>query len=126
MPITILIVDDEVIVRRLVRVAIKDAVDALFLEASNAPEALKVAREHRGPIDILLSDVAMPGRMNGIEMAGQLCQSRPEIKVFVMSGYAPEALAMKPDWRFIQKPFGVSEIRERIAVFVAENFLAAR
>jgi hypothetical protein len=52
--------------------------------------------------------------MNGTEMAARLCHARPETKVFLMSGYAPEALTMEPDWQFIQKPFTALEIRERI------------
>ena len=55
MPMTILVVDDEEIVRKLVRVALKGSLDAVFLEANDATEALKVAREHRGPIEILVS-----------------------------------------------------------------------
>jgi DNA-binding NtrC family response regulator len=121
MRITILIVDDEEIVRKLVRVALKGSVEALFLEAKDAAEALKSAREHRGSIDLLVSDVAMPGRMNGIEMAAQLSHERPEMKVVLMSGYAPEALRMKPDWHFIEKPFAASEMRERIGNILAET-----
>ena len=125
MPITILIVDDQEIVRKLVRVALKGSVDAVFLEANDAAEALKIAREHRGPIDLLLSDVVMPGRMNGTEMAAQLSHARPETKVFLMSGYTPEAVTMKPDWHFIQKPFAALEIRETIVNVITENCLAA-
>ena len=123
-PITILIADDEEIVRRLVRAALK-AVDAVFLEAKDAMEALKIAREHCGPIDLLVSDVVMPGRINGTEMAARLCQARPEMKVFLMSGYAPEALTMEPDWQFIHKPFTVLEIRERIGSILRENCVPA-
>ena len=125
MPITILIVDDEVIVRKLVRVALKGSVDAILLESNNAAEALKIAREHRGPIDLLLSDVVMPGRMNGTEMAAQLSHARPEMTVVLMSGYAPEALTMEPAWHFIQKPFAALEIRETIVNVITENCLAA-
>jgi DNA-binding NtrC family response regulator len=123
-PVTILIVDDEEIVRSLVRAALK-AVDAVFLEARDTEAALKVAREHCAPIDLLISDVVMPGRMNGTEMAAQLSHARPDMKVVVMSGYAPEALSMKPEWHFIQKPFAVSEIRERIGGILTGNCLAA-
>src|SRR6267378_870583 len=91
MPTTIMIVDDAEIVRRLVRVALKGYADTDFLEAKDATEALKIAREHRGPIHLLVSDVVMPGRMSGIEMAGRLCHTRPEMKVVLISGYAPEA-----------------------------------
>jgi DNA-binding NtrC family response regulator len=86
---------------------------------------LKIAREHSGPIDLLVSDVLMPGRMNGTEMAARLCHARPEMKVFLMSGYAPEALTMEPDWQFIQKPFTVLEIRERIGSMLSENCFPA-
>ena len=125
MPMTILVVDDEEIIRKLVRVALRESVDAVFLEANGATEALKVAREHRGPIDLLVSDVVMPGRMNGIEMAAQLSHAHPEMKVVLMSGYALEGLTMEPAWHFIQKPFGVTEIRERIGNVLTGNRLAA-
>ena len=125
MPMTILVVDDEEIIRKLVRVALRESVDAVFLEANDAAEALKVAREHREPIDLMVSDVVMPGRMNGIEMAAQLSHAHPEMKVVLMSGYALEGLTMEPAWHFIQKPFGVSEIRERIGNVLTGNRLAA-
>jgi two-component system cell cycle sensor histidine kinase/response regulator CckA len=125
MPITILIVDDEQSIRKLIRVVLRGSVDAVFLEANDAAEGLKIARQHRGPLDLLISDVVMPGRMNGIEMAAQLSQARQEMKIILMSGYAPEALTMGPDWHFIQKPFAVSEILERIASILADHWVAA-
>ncbi len=125
MPMTILVVDDEEIVRKLVRVALKGSLDAVFLEANDAAEALKVAREHREPIDLLVSDVVIPGRMNGIEMAAQLFHAHLEMTVVVMSVYPPEGLTMEPAWHFIQKPFGVSEIRERVGNILTEHCVAA-
>src|SRR5260370_34919454 len=104
---TIMIVDDVEIVRKLVRVALKGSVDTDFLEANDAAEALKISREHRGPIHLLVSDVVMPGRMNGIEMAGRLCHTLPETKVLLMPGYAPDVLAIEPEWDFVQKPLSV-------------------
>jgi len=122
---TILIVDDEEIVRKLVRVALNGFEATDFLEAKDATEALKIAREHPGPIHLLLSDVAMPGRMNGVQMAAELSKGHHETKVFLMSGYPPEALKMEPDWQFIQKPFGVSEIRARIESILNRQSVAA-
>ena len=124
-PITILIVDDEDIVRKFIRITLKGSEGTDFLEANAAAEALKIAREHPGPIDLLISDVVMPGRMNGTEMAALLSRTRPEMKVVLMSGYVPEALTMEPDWRFLQKPFTTSEIRERIGSILTEKCLAA-
>jgi two-component system cell cycle sensor histidine kinase/response regulator CckA len=124
MPTTIMIVDDEEIVRKLIRVTLKGSGDMVFLEANDAADALKIAREHRGKIDLLLSDVVMPGRMNGTEMAAQLSQAHPEMKVVLMSEYAPEALKTEPGWHFIQKPFAASEIRERLRNILTEQSLA--
>ena len=121
MPTTIMIVDDAEIVRKLVRVSVKASFDAVVLEANAASEALKIAREHRGPIDLLVSDIVMPGRMNGAEMAATLCHSRNETKVLLMSGYEPESLTMEPDWQFIQKPFSATEIRERIGSLLTDK-----
>jgi two-component system cell cycle sensor histidine kinase/response regulator CckA len=126
MPITILIVDDQRSIRKLIRGVLKGSVDAVFLEANDAAEALRVARQHYGSINLLISDVVMTGRMSGIEMAAQLSHTHPEMKVVVMSGYAPEALTMEPDWQFIKKPFAVSELRERIGSILAENWVAAQ
>ena len=125
MPITILIVDDEEIVHKLIRVALMGLSDMVFLVAKDGAEGLKIAREHRGDIDLLISDVVMPGRMNGAEMAAQLSQSRPEMKVVLMSGYPPEALTMKPSWHFIEKPFPALEIRERIGRTLTDHPVAA-
>jgi len=122
---TILIVDDEEIVRKLILVALKGSGDEVFLEANHAAEALKIAREHRGDIDLLISDVVMPGRMNGAEMAGLLSKLHPAMRVILISGYAPETVILKPDWHFVQKPFGASEIRERIRNILNRQSVAA-
>jgi CheY-like chemotaxis protein len=76
MPLTILIVDDEQSIRKLIRAVLKRSVDAVFLEANDGAEALKIATEYREPIS-LISDVVMPGRMSGTEMAAQLYQEPP-------------------------------------------------
>jgi two-component system cell cycle sensor histidine kinase/response regulator CckA len=125
MPTTIMIVDDAEIVRKVVRIALKESEFTDFLEANDAAEALKISREHRGPIHLLVSDVVMPGRINGIEMAARLCNTRPETKVLLMSGYAPDVLTMQPEWDFVQKPFAASEIRERVRSILTDNWLAA-
>jgi two-component system, cell cycle sensor histidine kinase and response regulator CckA len=124
MLLTILIVDDEETVRKMLRVVLTSE-NTDFLEAKDGTEALKVAREHCGNIDLLISDVVMPGRMNGTEMAAQLSEARPEMKIVLMSGYPPESLTMKPAWIFIQKPFGAPEIRERIANILTDHRVAA-
>jgi two-component system cell cycle sensor histidine kinase/response regulator CckA len=125
MPTTIMIVDDTEIIRKLVRVALGGFEHTDFLEAEHASEALKISREHQGPIHLLISDVVMPGRINGIEMAARLCHTRPETKVLLMSGYAPDVLTTKPEWSFVQKPFAPSEIHEKVRSILTENCLVA-
>ena len=103
---------------------LKPTIDAVFLNAGDGTEGLKVAREHHGPIDLLVSDVQMPGRINGIEMASTLCKAHPETRVLLMAGYRPAELAAKPDWHFIKKPFSVTEIRTRIQSLLKKYGLA--
>jgi two-component system cell cycle sensor histidine kinase/response regulator CckA len=125
MQLTILIVDDEQSIRKLIRGVLKRSVGAVFLEADDATEALKIAREYEQPIDLLISDVVMRGKMNGTHMAAQLSHARPEMKIVLMSGYAPEPLTIRPEWHFIKKPFAVSEIRARIGSILTDHWIAA-
>jgi CheY-like chemotaxis protein len=83
---TILLVDDEPDIRSLVRDVLGPQ-GYRILEAGNADEALRVAQEHGKPIDLLLTDVVMPG-MHGHELAAQLLVQRPGLKVLYMSGFA--------------------------------------
>ena len=64
-------------------------------------------------------------RIIGIEKAARLCQTRPETKVLLVSGYTPDLLTMKPEWDFVQKPFAVLEMREKIRSVLTGNCLAA-
>jgi two-component system, cell cycle sensor histidine kinase and response regulator CckA len=114
LPTTILVVDDEEIVRKLVRVALNGPGSTNILEARDSTEALQVSEGHSGRIDLLLTDVTMPGAMDGTERAVKLSHELPETKVLLMSGYDVQAVSMEADWQFIQKPFAASEIRAAI------------
>jgi hypothetical protein len=64
--------------------------------------------------------------MNGTEMVAQLSQSRPEMKVVLMSGYPPESLTtMEPTWHFMQKPFAALEIQKKIGSILSDHSVAA-
>jgi len=117
----ILIVDDEDIVRKLIRLALRELEDVDCIEATDAEEALAISKRYRGPIDLLLSDVMMPGSMNGAEMALKVSDARPEMRVLLMSGHGVQAIKMKPGWRFIAKPFGASEIRDTVRRVLGES-----
>jgi DNA-binding response OmpR family regulator len=87
------------------------------LEAADGPAALALAASHPGNIDLLLTDVVMPG-MGGAELARRLCRERTGLRVMFMSGYSDEAVAtqgaLSPGAAFLQKPFSVEELVGRL------------
>jgi two-component system cell cycle sensor histidine kinase/response regulator CckA len=83
---TILLVEDEESLRTLTRTMLEQS-GYEVIEAGGGLEAIEVARNHRGPIDLLLTDIVMPG-MNGREVARNLVLARPGLKVVYMSGYS--------------------------------------
>jgi signal transduction histidine kinase/ActR/RegA family two-component response regulator len=103
---TVLIAEDDVQVRTLVRRSLA-ARGYVVLEGSNGQEALDVAEHHNGPIHMLVSDVVMPN-FSGIELAQRLRESRPGMHVLFMSGHSDEAIQrygiLGPRSTFVQKP----------------------
>jgi nitrogen-specific signal transduction histidine kinase/ActR/RegA family two-component response regulator len=104
---TVLIVDDEAPVRMVAR-RFLEMRGYRVLEASNGPDAIRVSREHEGPIHIMVTDVVMP-RMSGRELAFQLAPERPGMKVLFMSGHTEDAIihhgVLNKGVAFLQKPF---------------------
>ena len=111
---TVLVAEDEDGVRAPVR-RILVAHGYRVLEAPDGAAALRTAEHHGGKIDLLLTDVVMPG-MNGAELARRLRRVRPATRVVFMSGYSAEAVAthgvLSPGAVFLQKPFSVEELLE--------------
>ena len=104
---TILVVEDEDIVRGLARRILEEA-GYNVLDARGGEEAIRLCRERRGPIDLLLTDVVMP-ETSGREVAERLTRLRPATRVLYMSGYTDDAIVhhgvVDSDVEFIQKPF---------------------
>ena len=104
---TILLVEDEEVVRGLTRKILMQA-GYNVLDANGGEEAIRVCRAHNGPIHLLVTDVVMP-EISGKEVAERLLQLRPAIRVIFMSGYTDEAIvqhgALDANVEFIQKPF---------------------
>ncbi|MBE0569389.1 MAG: response regulator [Deltaproteobacteria bacterium] len=103
---TILLVEDEEMVRELA-VEIFRGNGYTVLDAPNGASALEISDRHDGRIDLLVTDLVMPG-MNGIELSRKVTASRPGTPVLYMSGYAEDARAQL-DWMdggnaFLQKP----------------------
>jgi len=113
---TILVAEDEQIVRVLVRKVLEQA-GYMVLLAGGGAEALRLAERHPGPIQLLVTDVVMPG-MNGRELARRLVERRPMTKVLYLSGYADDAVerhgVLDPGTAFMQKPFSPSALATRV------------
>jgi two-component system cell cycle sensor histidine kinase/response regulator CckA len=90
---TILLVEDHDAVRKIAR-DILERCGYLVLEAAYGDDALRVAREHQGPIHLLLTDVIMPG-MNGPQLAEHITAARKETKVLFMSGYTDDVIIQR-------------------------------
>ncbi len=105
---TILFVEDETDIRRLVRV-ILERYGYRVLEAETGVEALKVWKEHKDSIQLLLTDMVMPEGVSGKDLANQLRAENPKLKVIFSSGYSVEMLekdfADQPGLYFLPKPY---------------------
>ena len=112
---TILLVEDDVLVRDLVRTVLRNG-GYTVLEARQGHEALTIAHQHPGSIDLLVTDVVMP-QMSGRKLAEQLGQVRQQIKVLFMSGYTDDAVIRHgPLAReaFLAKPFSPAKLAAKV------------
>ncbi|MFB3902318.1 MAG: PAS domain S-box protein [Acidobacteriota bacterium] len=104
---TVLLVEDEAPLRLVVGAVLKKG-GYRVLPASDATEALALWREQRDQIDLLLTDMMMPGGMSGGQLAELLRREKPSLKVIYTSGYNEDTLraerSLLPDARFIKKP----------------------
>jgi CheY-like chemotaxis protein len=107
----VLVVDDEPAVRRFVSRALQ-AVGLAVHEAEDGLEALSLIREGRAAIDVVVSDVVMPG-LNGVELLKELALTHPEIPVLLISAYSPEDLRQRgiaAPCGVLPKPFTAAEL----------------
>jgi len=113
---TVLIVEDEEGVRKLVERSLSEW-GYRFLSAADAESALEIARTYPEPIHLLLTDVILPG-MNGKALADRLALSRPGIKVLFMSGYTDNAIVhhgvLDDGTEFLNKPFSTQALKHRL------------
>ena len=113
---TILLVEDEESVRQLVRDTLESK-GYRVLEADNGETGLKVAGAQQGKIELVITDVVMPG-LGGREMVEQLAKTRPETKVLYLSGYTEDAIlsdgTIEPGTAFLQKPFTLQNLSRKV------------
>jgi PAS domain S-box-containing protein len=113
---TILLVEDEANLRRLARQYLETQ-GYKILEAEDAAAALQIVDGHKGSLDLLLTDVIMPG-LNGRELATHVSNQLPNVRVLYMSGYAENAIGhdgtLDAGINLLQKPFSLPALRDRV------------
>jgi hypothetical protein len=113
---TVLLVEDQQQLRLMTRQFL-ERLGYQVLDAAHADDAIRVATAFSGTIDLLLTDVVMPG-VNGRELANRLKPIRPAMRVLYVSGYTHDAFVdsgiIDPNEAFMEKPFALEELAQRI------------
>lgn len=112
---TILVVEDMDIVRVMISTALKSH-GYEVLTAASSDEAFAIASERS--VDLLLTDLAMPGGMGGTELAERLTEERPDMRVLFTSGYSADEetkrAVAKTRGAFLQKPFVLDRLAQTV------------
>jgi signal transduction histidine kinase/ActR/RegA family two-component response regulator len=113
---TVLVVEDEAEVRNLTS-EILQGLGYRVLEAAQPGAAVRVAEQHRGRIDLLLTDVVMP-ELSGQRLAERLRSTRPDLNVLYMSGYTDDAIVrhgvLTPGTHLLEKPFSATTLAAKV------------
>ena len=113
---TLLLVEDEAALRQPAREFLVSKGYAV-IEATDGDDALRIAKNHTGRIDLMITDVIMP-HMGGAQLAETLAAERPEMKVLFVSGYAENTILghgpIDVMTQFLQKPFSLEELARKI------------
>ncbi len=114
---TILLTEDEPVLRELVKDILED-LGYRIIEAESGPAALEQWKQHKNDIELLVTDMVMPDGMNGKELAEKLLGERPDLKVLYMSGYSAgvvgKELCLREGINFMQKPFDPANLAKTI------------
>jgi len=124
---TILVVEDEPIVRELVR-EVLGQYNYRILQAGSGVEALQVWDENAGAIDLLLTDMVMPEGMTGRDLATHLRKRDPDLKVIYTSGYAPSSVggeSREGETTFLQKPYHPPKLAELVRACLDKEIKSA-
>jgi two-component system cell cycle sensor histidine kinase/response regulator CckA len=119
---TVLVVEDEETVRRLACRVLRTK-GYRVIEAEDPASALRLMREHDGPIDLLVTDIVMPG-MTGPALVERLIADRPELKVLYITGYAEEAIerqgTLPAGGALLEKPFTARQLADRVRAALSD------
>ncbi len=126
---TILLAEDEEAVRNLAQRILSEQ-GYKVLAASDALQALQILQEHKGKIDLLITDMIMPG-MTGLGLVQRVQANYPQIKVMYISGYTDTAILhqglLEPSTAFLQKPFTPHTLLKKIReVLTGANIISTK
>lgn len=114
---TIMLVEDEDLLRGLAH-EVLGLEGYTVLSACNGLEALQLSEQYSQPIDLLVTDIIMPGGLNGCDLANRLALLRPDMKVLYISGYVDNALVnqsiLNVGAAFLEKPFSPSILTRKV------------
>jgi DNA-binding NtrC family response regulator len=119
---TVLLVEDEGALRELASEFLRSK-GYTILEAANRREALRICREHKDPIDVLVTDVVLPGG-GGPDLAKAVLEMRPDLRVVYMSGYTDQVLSEElvgENAKFLQKPFDLNTLARTLRSVLGEK-----
>lgn len=120
---TILLVEDEPMILEMTTLLLK-RLGYNILPAATPAEAIRLAEEHAGEVQMLMTDVIMPA-MNGRDLARKLSSLHPKIKRLFMSGYTANVIAqhgvLEEGMHFIQKPFSIKELSAKVREVLAQG-----
>jgi CheY-like chemotaxis protein len=113
---TVLVIDDEPLVRMLVNDVLREA-GYIVIEATDGPSALKMLRS-AVRIDLLITDIGLPGGMDGGQVAEAARELRPALKVLFITGFADKAVLshghIEAGMSVLMKPFGMEALASRV------------
>jgi two-component system, cell cycle sensor histidine kinase and response regulator CckA len=116
---TVMVAEDDAMVRALVRVILEES-GYTVLEAASGDDALRLSESYDGPIEVLLTDMVMPG-LGGRAVADRLLALRPELRVLYISGYAEDEVlegGSEAGTSFIGKPFTPEELALKVRALI--------
>ena len=121
---TILVVEDDPKVLRLTVIRLEE-LGYQVIAATNGPKAMSILKQ-REDIDLVLSDVVMPGGMTGFDVAKQAKALRPDLKILLATGYAKgveprAAAAANAEYRILRKPYGMKELAQTLREILDGN-----
>ena len=81
-------------------------------------QAFQISERHQGPIDLLVTDLVMPGGVSGLQLSEKLAMARPDLRVLYMSGYTDQAITLHgildPHTTYLEKPFTLNILTQKV------------